>query len=108
MKQPGAGFSAYGQPSRFESKVVRTIAPPANPATQGIGTARTPPQSLTGMITPNGLHLDRTAPRPPDIDPDQHRVLNHGLVKRPLTFTLDALARYPMESRLSFIECAGN
>ena len=33
MKQPGAAFSGYGQPSRFESKVVRTIAPPANPAT---------------------------------------------------------------------------
>ena len=26
MKQPGAAFSAYGQPSRFESKVVRSIA----------------------------------------------------------------------------------
>ncbi len=108
MKQPGAGFSAYGQPSRFESKVVRTIAPPANPATQGIGTARTPLQLLTGMITPNGLHFDRSHSGTPDIDPDQHRLLIHGLVKRPLTFTLDALARYPMESRISFIECAGN
>jgi sulfane dehydrogenase subunit SoxC len=108
MKQPGAGFSAYGQPSRFESKVVRTIAPPANPATQGIGTARTPLQLLTGMITPNGLHFDRSHSGTPDIDPDQHRLLIHGLVKRPLTFTLDALARYPMESRIAFIECAGN
>jgi sulfane dehydrogenase subunit SoxC len=108
MKQPGAGFSAYGQPSRFESKVVRTVAPPANPATQGIGTARTPLQLLTGMITPNGLHFDRSHSGTPDIDPDQHRLLIHGLVKRPLTFTLDALARYPMESRISFIECAGN
>ena len=31
MKQPGAAFSGYGQPSRFESKVVRTIAPPPTP-----------------------------------------------------------------------------
>ena len=95
MKQPGAGFSAYGQPSRFESKVVRTIAPPANPATQGIGTARTPLQLLTGMITPNGLHFDRSHSGTPDIDPDQHRLLIHGLVKRPLVFTLEALSRYP-------------
>src|SRR6516164_7726635 len=32
----------------------------------------------------------------------------HGLVRRPLIFTLDALARYPMESRITFLECAGN
>jgi sulfane dehydrogenase subunit SoxC len=32
----------------------------------------------------------------------------HGLVRRPLVFTLDALHRYPMESRIAFIECAGN
>ena len=108
MKQPGAAFSAYGQPSRFESKVVRTIAPPANPATQGIGTARTPLQLLNGTITPNGLHFDRSHSGTPDIDPDQHRLLIHGLVKRPLVFTLEALSRYPMESRIAFIECAGN
>jgi len=32
----------------------------------------------------------------------------HGLVKRPLVFTLEALHRYPMQSRIAFIECAGN
>jgi len=32
----------------------------------------------------------------------------HGLVKRPLAFTLDALARYPMVSRMTFVECGGN
>ena len=108
MKQPGARFSAYGQPSRFESKVVRGVAPAPNPATQGIGTARTPLQLLDGMITPNGLHFERSHSGTPDIDPDQHRLLIHGLVKRPLVFTLEALARYPMESRIAFVECAGN
>jgi len=29
-------------------------------------------------------------------------------VKRPLAFTLDALARYPMVSRFTFVECGGN
>ena len=108
MKVPGAALSGYGQPSRFESKVLRTVAPPPNPATQGIGTARTPLQLLAGTITPNGLHFDRSHSGTPDIDPDQHRLLIHGLVKRPLVFTLDALARYPMVSRIAFIECAGN
>src|SRR4029434_3798812 len=32
----------------------------------------------------------------------------HGLVKRPLIFTVDALLRYPMVSRLHFLECSGN
>ena len=52
MKTPGAGFETYGQPSKFESKVARTIAPLANPATQGVGTARTPLHLLDGVITP--------------------------------------------------------
>jgi sulfane dehydrogenase subunit SoxC len=108
MKEPGAALSAYGQPSRFESKVARSVPPPPNPATVGIGTARTPLQLLNGMITPNGLHFDRSHSGTPDIDPEQHRLLIHGMVKRPLLFTLEALARYPMESRIAFIECAGN
>jgi sulfane dehydrogenase subunit SoxC len=29
-------------------------------------------------------------------------------VKQPLVFTLDALARYPMVSRMTFVECGGN
>ena len=32
----------------------------------------------------------------------------HGLVKQPLSFTLDALDRYPMVSRIGFVECGGN
>jgi sulfane dehydrogenase subunit SoxC len=108
MKTPGADFTAYGQPSRFENKVVRVAPPAPNPATPGIGTARTPVQLLTGMITPNGLHFDRSHSGTPDIDPEAHRLLIHGLVKRPMVFTLDALARYPMRSRITFLECAGN
>ena len=108
MKQPGAGFAPYGQPSRFESRVVRATPPPPNPATIGVGTARTPHHMLSGMITPNGLHFERSHSGIPDIDPDQHRLVIHGLVKRPLVFTIEALSRYPMESRIAFIECAGN
>jgi sulfane dehydrogenase subunit SoxC len=108
MKTPGAGFEPYGQPSKFESKVVRVIPTPPNPATQGVGTARTPLHLLDGIITPSGLHFERSHSGIPAIDPDRHRVVIHGLVKRPLVFTLEALSRYPMESRIAFIECAGN
>jgi sulfane dehydrogenase subunit SoxC len=108
MKVPGTGFTGYGQPSRFEDKVVRVSPPPANPATQGVGAARTPLHLLDGIITPSGLHFERSHSGVPPIDPEQHRVLIHGLVKQPLVFTLEALHRYPMQSRIAFIECAGN
>jgi sulfane dehydrogenase subunit SoxC len=105
-KVPGAGFTPYGAPSRFESKVGRTFA--SAPGTTGTGAARTPLHLLDGMITPNALHFERSHSGIPDIDPDAHRLLIHGLVRRPLIFTLEALARYPMESRITFLECAGN
>ena len=108
MKEPGAGFAPYGQPSHFEDKVVRAILSPPNPPLPGVGTARTPLHLLDGIITPSGLHFERSHSGIPDIDPDQHRLVVHGLVRRPLVFTLEALHRYPMQSRIAFIECAGN
>src|SRR6267378_7338923 len=56
MKVPGPGFAGYGQPSLFESKVVKVFPPPPSPATQGVGASRTPLHLLEGMITPSGLH----------------------------------------------------
>jgi sulfane dehydrogenase subunit SoxC len=105
-KQPGSPFAGYGQPSKFEGHVARvTFNPPNEP---GSGVALTPIQLLDGMITPNGLHFERSHSGIPDIDPNGHRLVIHGLVKRPLIFTMDALARYPMESRITFLECGGN
>ena len=106
MRTPGSPFTAYGQPSKYASKVARTFA--SAPGTTGTGTSRTPHHLLDGTITPNGLHFERHHSGIPDINPDAHRLLIHGLVKRPLVFMLDALMRYPMESRIAFIECAGN
>ncbi len=106
MKVPGAPLSGYGQPSQYESKVTRLLTPV--PGQTQIGTSRTPLHMLEGVITPNGLHFERHHSGVPDINPDTHRFVIHGLVKRPLVFTVDALARYPMHSRITFIECAGN
>ena len=60
------------------------------------------------MITPSGLHFERHHSGVPDIDPDKHRLLIHGLVQRPLIFTVEALLRYPMVSHIYFLECSGN
>src|ERR1700756_5710813 len=103
---PGAAVPDYGVRSRFEKNVVRTLSNPnAEPRTQY---ARTPHHLLNGTFTPNGLHFVISHAGDPDIDPDKHRLVIHGLVKQPLVFTLDALARYPMVSRMAFVECGGN
>src|SRR6185503_5327987 len=90
MKAPGAGMSEYGNPVKYESKVTRTLIR-SQPGTTGSGASRTPLESLDGMITPSGLHFERHHSGEHDIDPDTHRLLIHGMVKRPLIFTVDAL-----------------
>src|SRR5882672_3499774 len=107
MKGPGAGMGEYGSPAKYESKVTHTLIR-SQPCTTGSGASRTPLESLEGMITPSGLHFERHHSGVPDIDPDTHRLLVHGLVQRPLIFTVDALLRYPMISRIHFLECSGN
>ncbi len=105
-KVPGETVTTYGLPSRFEQRVVRTLTnPKGEPRTQH---ARTPHHLLNGTFTPNGLHFVISHAGNPDIDPDKHRLVIHGLVKRPLVFTLETLARYPMVSRMTFVECGGN
>src|SRR5262249_61634333 len=91
MKLPGSGFVGYGQPSKYEEKVARTWN--TAPGTTGTGAARTPHHLLDGMITPNGVHFERSHSGIPDINPDTHRLLIHGLVRRPLIFTLESLGR---------------
>src|ERR1043166_9665906 len=105
-KVPGSLVPAYGVPSQFEKKVIRTLSNPnGEPRTQH---ARTPHHLINGTFTPNGLHFTIVHAGIPDIDPDKHRLVIHGLVKRPLGFTVEELARYPMVSRMTFVECGGN
>ena len=106
MHVPGAPFSTYGVPSAFESDVVRY--PAANQVVNGNGVSWTPLHKLEGMITPNGLHFERHHNGVPRIDPEIHRLLVHGLVKNPSFFTMENLLRYPVISRICFVECGGN
>jgi sulfane dehydrogenase subunit SoxC len=106
MKAPGAAMSVYGQPSRFEQGTQRVVG--GTPGVVGSGVSFTPHERLHGTITPNSLHFERHHSGVPDIDPAGHRLLIHGLVRRPLVFTMDALLRYPTVTRIQFLECAGN
>jgi sulfane dehydrogenase subunit SoxC len=88
---PGVPVPPYGQPSKFEQKVVRTLS---NPKLEPRGSAaRTPHHLLNGTITPNGLHFVIARGGETEVDPDKHRLVIHGLVKQPMVYTVDALHR---------------
>ncbi len=108
MKTPGLPLRAYGTPSSHEKRVVRLIDKPYGDMAPGTGISLTPLQHLEGTITPNGLHFERSHNGIPEIDPATHEFMVHGMVKQPLVFSVEALLRYPMESRFLFIECSGN
>jgi len=98
MRVPGSGASPYGERSPFETAT----------RSGGVSHSLTPLQHLRGIITPSSLHFERHHNGVPSIDPSRHRLLVHGLVDRPLIFTVEELKRLPSVSRLAFLECAGN
>ena len=108
MKTPGdpMGSQLYGTPSPFEKDVVKNIE--KNLPQYLSASGRTPLQDLDGIITPNGLFYERHHGGVPTIDPAQHRLMLHGLVDKPLIFTMDDIRRFPSESHIHFIECSGN
>jgi sulfane dehydrogenase subunit SoxC len=104
---------AYGERSKYVTSV--RIAHPVGgrPSPDQFGLTfhiATPLQDSVGVITPSSLHYVATTRGAfmPDIDPQEHRLMIHGLVDRPLTFTIQDLKRLPSVTRLHFIECAGN
>ena len=108
MTTPGKTFSEYGFPAQQEINTKREILQPYEEYAPGTGVSMTPLEKLEGIITPNGLHFERSHNGIPAIDPLQHELLIHGLVERPLIFKTEDLLKYPMQTRTYFIECAGN
>jgi sulfane dehydrogenase subunit SoxC len=69
----------------------------------------TPLQDYGGVITPAPLHfVQQHSSHFPEIDAQQHRLTIHGLVDRPLSFSMEELKRLPSVSRVHFLECQGN
>ncbi|HEX4882811.1 MAG TPA: sulfite dehydrogenase [Casimicrobiaceae bacterium] len=99
--------SPYGAPSTFEANVRRRESPGLT-RTPHSSVSFTPLQSLFGIITPSGLHFERHHAGMPEVDPHQHRLMIHGLVREPRIFTMDDLMRFPSVSRVHFIECGAN
>jgi sulfane dehydrogenase subunit SoxC len=108
---PGAEVMTppYGVPSKFEANVVRRERTGGSPyPTRQAAVSLTPLQDLHGVITPNGLHYERHHAGVPTIDPNEHRLVIHGMVERPMLFTMDDILRFPQVSRIHFLECSGN
>src|ERR1700726_2483950 len=102
---------AYGDRSHFVTSIRKPVAERHSPDEFGLTFhVLTPLQDSFGIITPSSLFYTAT-PRGafvPDIDPREHRLMIHGMVDRPLVFTMDELKRLPYVSGVYFIECLGN
>lgn len=103
----GVDKRPYGTPSRFEKHIVRrdvswlTASPESS-------VNFTPLHELDGIITPSGLCFERHHGGIADIDPANHRLMIHGLVERPLVFTMEDIRRMPRQNHVHFLECAAN
>lgn len=100
----GAPVSGYGVRSRFE-KAMRVLG---NARTPQATASFTPLADSFGTITPSSLHFERHHSGVPELDAATHTLTVHGLVERPLVFSVDDLKRLPSVTRVFFIECSGN
>lgn len=98
----------YGMPIQYEDHVKRRRTDVFVNKQNFSDWSMTPLQHQIGIVTPNGLFFERHHNGVAQIDPEQHRLVIHGLVERPLVFTMNDLMRYPSVSRFHFLECSGN
>ena len=102
---------AYGERSPYVTSVRVAVNERPSPDEFGLTFhVLTPLQDSVGIITPSALHFVGThrGAIVPDIKPNEYRFLLHGMVDRPLEFSLEELKRFPSVSRIHFIECLGN
>ena len=104
---PGIVDRPYGRPSDFVKDVIRRNVPWLT-ASKESSVSFSPLQELNGIITPNGLFFERYHAGRAEVDPKQHRLMIHGMVERPLVFTMKDIERFPSVSRIHFIECPAN
>lgn len=103
----GVAVRSYGKPSQHEAGVIRRDVEWLT-ASRESSVSFTPLHELDGPITPNGLCFERHHSGIAEVDPADYRLMLHGLVDRPLIFTLDDLKRMPRVNRAYFAECAAN
>jgi sulfane dehydrogenase subunit SoxC len=105
------GLIAYGERSKYVTSIRVPVKERTSPDEFGMTFhVLTPLQDLVGNITPSSLHFIGThrGSIVPDINPKEHRLMIHGMVDRPLEFSMEDLRCFPSVSRPHFLECAGN
>ncbi len=95
---------SYGSRSQFETEV-RTRFKTATPQSSW---TLTPLEKSCGIITPSGLHFERSHGGTAVIDPSKHTLFVHGMVQQARKFSMRDVRRFPSISRVLFIECSGN
>jgi len=98
----------YGMPSKYESKVKRRRTDVFVNRQNFSDWSMTPLASQLGTMTPNGLIFERHHNGIPDINPDVHKFVIHGLVRQPLEFSMADIVKYPSVTKFHFMECSGN
>lgn len=99
MTEWGPYPTGYGLRSTHEHDVVRLTSDTSS---------RSPLADLVGTMTPNSLFFERHHAGIPDIDPAEHRLMVHGMVDKPVIYTMDDIKRFPATSVIHFHECSGN
>jgi sulfane dehydrogenase subunit SoxC len=95
---------SYGARSQFETEVRRRF----KTATAQSSWTMTPLEKGCGIITPSGLHFERSHGGTAVIDPATHSLYVHGMVREPKKFSMADIRRFPPMSRIMFLECSGN
>ena len=105
-KTPGYPLAdeSYGTRSQFETEVRRRFKTP----TPLSSWTMTPLEAGCGIITPSGLHFERSHAGTAVIDPSAHSLYVHGMVREPRKYSMKDLRRFPSISRIMFLECSGN
>jgi sulfane dehydrogenase subunit SoxC len=109
-REVGADLGGHSERSKYV-KIARL--PEAGPGQRNVDpgdaiNSKAPLDKLFGSITPSDLHYERSHSGVPDIDPAKHRLLVHGMVRKPLVLGVEDLKAMPSISRVVFIECTGN
>jgi sulfane dehydrogenase subunit SoxC len=102
---------AYGERSRYVKSIRVPVSDRMSPDMFGMTFhIAAPLQDSVGMITASSLHYVSThrGSYLPDLNPAEHRLMIHGMVDRPLIFTVDEIKRFPFVTRPHFLECSGN
>ena len=107
MLGEGVAAQPYGKRAKYEEHIARRDVSWLTASPQS-SVSFTPLHEIDGTITPNGLCFERHHSGIAEVNPTDYRLMIHGLVEKPLIFTLDDIKRMPRVNRAYFCECAAN